>query len=150
MRHHHAAPAVFWLGCACGDAGFTDEGEAEAESEREPDGGALLAGPDMEGIDPITFDAGPCVATDVVAENVVLPVDIIWIVDSSGSMDFENDVVQNNLNAFSTAIAGSGVDYRVVLIGSKESMCVPPPLGGAGCSDGPSFMSSWSPTTTAT
>lgn len=78
----------------------------------------------------------PCFASEVTAEHGMAPVDIIWVVDSSGSMDFEEEQVQDNLNAFSTHIAASGVeDYHVILIGSASHMTVPPPLGGS-----PDFM----------
>jgi hypothetical protein len=78
----------------------------------------------------------PCFATEVSAEHGMAPVDIIWVVDSSGSMDFENRQVQDNLNAFSSHIFSSGVeDYHVILIGDAGEMSVPPPLGG-----GPNFM----------
>jgi len=74
----------------------------------------------------------PCFATGVSAERGIAPVDIIWVVDSSGSMDYEEEQVQDNLNAFSSHIFSSGVDdYHVVLIGDAGSMSVPPPLGGS-------------------
>jgi hypothetical protein len=59
------------------------------------------------------------------------PMDIVWVVDSSGSMDFENTLVQNNLNTFSQRITASGIDHRVIVIGSTDYIQVPPPLGGS-------------------
>jgi hypothetical protein len=65
------------------------------------------------------------------AEEVFKPVDIIWVVDTSGSMDDEATEVQNALNSFSSFIAASAIDYRVVLIANAADMNVPPPLGGS-------------------
>ncbi len=72
-----------------------------------------------------------CAAETITAENSIAPVDIIWVVDSSGSMDAENRAVRDNLNAFSARISASGIDHHVVLIGSADEMSVPPPLGGS-------------------
>ena len=47
------------------------------------------------------------------------PVTVLLLIDSSGSMDEEQDEVQDALNAFSSFIAASGIDYRVVLIGGE-------------------------------
>jgi hypothetical protein len=69
--------------------------------------------------------------------NEKLPADIVFVVDNSGSMDFEAQAVQDNLNAFSQQIIMSGVDVHVVLIssypGNGNGMCIEPPLGSGGC-----------------
>lgn len=65
--------------------------------------------------------------TEVAAVGV-RPVDIIFVIDDSGSMGDDNDAVQANINNFSTSIANSGTDARVVLLGTTD---VPPPLGGS-------------------
>jgi hypothetical protein len=69
------------------------------------------------------------------------PVDIIWFVDTSGSMDAEIRYVNTNLNRFGTELESAGLDYRVVMVASRGpgtyQVCVPPPLGSAGCADGP-------------
>ncbi|MEC9465060.1 MAG: hypothetical protein VX834_04705 [Myxococcota bacterium] len=93
-------------------------------------------------------NVGPCESTVASASNVMLPLDIIWIVDGSPSMDDEIAIVEANFNAFAESIGGSGLDYRVVLIGadhdhydpsaqrSFHGICIPPPLSGAaGCPD---------------
>ncbi|MBI1948115.1 MAG: carboxypeptidase regulatory-like domain-containing protein [Deltaproteobacteria bacterium] len=66
--------------------------------------------------------------TEVAAVGV-RPVDIIFVIDDSGSMGDDNDAVQANINDFSTSIAASGTDARVILVGTTN---VPPPLGGSG------------------
>jgi hypothetical protein len=82
---------------------------------------------------------GACVAD--VTETVVPPVDIVFVVDTSGSMSTEIAAVQANINAFSNRVGQSGLDYRVIMIGQKGttgiSICVPPPLGGPDCANLP-------------
>lgn len=88
-----------------------------------------------------TADAA-CQATGATAESQPVPADIIWAVDQSGSMDQEAQYVQQKINEFANAITTSGIDYRVVMIASTtsgEAICVPPPLAGPGCGDGPRF-----------
>ncbi len=87
-------------------------------------------------------DAAICAAERIEAESVVLPVDIIWAVDNSPSMDYETSMVEANLNAFAAQIDSWGIDYRVIMIaerGGGDKVCIPPPLGGANCGDGPRF-----------
>ena len=87
-------------------------------------------------------------ALSATADNVVLPVDIIWVIDSSPSMDDSILIIEENLNAFVEDISSSNLDYHVVLIGSEEDnydpvmthqylgICIPEPLSGApGCPD---------------
>lgn len=72
---------------------------------------------------------GTCAAKSFAAEPSIAPVDLIWVVDSSGSMDNEAKRVQDNLNGFSTEMGKVGIDYRVVMITSSSFVKVPPPLG---------------------
>ena len=82
-------------------------------------------------------DGGPGVDTglsecaSVVSEamETFAPVDIIFVVDSSGSMSEESDIVQENINDFAAEIAASGVDYHVIMMTSPSYVTVPPPLG---------------------
>ena len=88
--------------------------------------------------------APPCVANVVAAEQVTLPVDIIWAVDTSRSMAYETAMVESNLNTFAAQIDSWGIDYRVMMVAERgtgdDQVCVPPPLGGADCGDGPRFL----------
>lgn len=72
------------------------------------------------------------------------PVDILWAVDTSGSMSAETAAVNANLNRFATAMASSGLDYRVVMVARRGTgslrVCVPPPLGGSVCGDSARFL----------
>ena len=134
-----------WLNVS--DAGqalaeFTDSSVAPAINPVS-DGGAIQAG-----ITDAGGDEDVCVALSATADNVVLPVDIIWVIDSSPSMDDSILIIEENLNAFVEDISSSNLDYHVVLIGSEEDnydpvmthqylgICIPEPLSGAsGCPD---------------
>ena len=76
-------------------------------------------------------DAGleECASVVSEAESTFAPVDIIWVVDSSGSMSEEADLVQRNINSFATDISTSGVDYHVIMMTDPGFATVPPPLG---------------------
>ncbi len=80
-----------------------------------------------------------CAAVQVTAGKV--PVDIIFVIDNSGSMSSEMAQVKANVNTFASKIGSSGLDYRVVFLVAKGTgslqICVPQPLGGANCSDNP-------------
>lgn len=84
-----------------------------------------------------TVDGGPrpdyglteCAATSVEASEAIAPVDIVWVIDNSGSMSEEASLVQSNINDFAAAISGAGLDVHVVLITAPGFVNVPPPLG---------------------
>ena len=109
-------------------------------------GGPRDAGP----VDaPVMVDPDAACATtsaEVMVERV--PVDIIWVVDSSSSMEPAIRQVRDGLNAFADRIFASGLDYRVILLSmrgttaptGRYAMCVPPPLATADCGDGERFF----------
>ena len=80
---------------------------------------------------PTNYDAGlnECAAINQSAQTLTAPVDIVWVIDSSGSMRNEADIVQSNLNNFANGIASSGIDVHVVVITAPGYVSVPPPLG---------------------
>ncbi|MGD8861102.1 MAG: hypothetical protein PVI30_13935 [Myxococcales bacterium] len=88
--------------------------------------------PDYLDRDPVIVDAGQmeCAQANAEADLELRPVDIIFIVDNSGSMGAEIAGVQDNINTnFAGIIGGSGIDYRVILISehgplSQESICI--------------------------
>jgi hypothetical protein len=69
------------------------------------------------------------------------PVDIIFVIDNSGSMTEEIAAVRRNIDHdFASIIEDSGVDYRVIMLslfgeGGTE-VCIDPPLAGAQCDKG--------------
>jgi hypothetical protein len=85
-------------------------------------------------------EAPACVETFLVGtDNAIRPIDIVWAVDSSGSMTSEMAVVETEINDFATTLAGSGSSTRLHLLADRgiESLeiCVNPPLGGNNCTD---------------
>ena len=81
------------------------------------------------------------VDTFIYGEDVggVRPVDIVWAVDQSGSMDDEIENVQRNINRFAEAIAATDIDYHVIMVAAcsgdrdDHELRVPPPLGTGSC-----------------
>ncbi len=101
-------------------------------------GGAEICG---DGIDNNCDNEAPaCVETFLVGtDNAIRPIDIIWAIDSSGSMTSEMATVEAEINEFATSLANSGSSTRLHLIVDRgiESLeiCVDPPLANAGCLD---------------
>jgi len=123
-----------WSGCGSSDSPLDsaiDHGLDMAADEGNEADAAYDPIQDFPVFEPTDIEEEACVAKEVQASNAYAPVDIIWVVDSSGSMDFENRTVQDNLNRFSASISTSGIDHHVILIGEASQMNVPPPLGGS-------------------
>jgi hypothetical protein len=81
-----------------------------------------------------------CSEMSVTANNSLTPVDVVFAVDNSGSMNDEAGWVQEHMNAFSQQIVDSGVDAHIVLISSPTNMstngiCIDAPLGSGMCPD---------------
>jgi hypothetical protein len=94
-----------------------------------------------------------CAAQSVEATVVAKPVDIIIVIDNSGSMSGEIVEVQNQINVnFANIIEQSGIDYRVVMVSEHgsasgaQSVCVAAPLSGTTCSPLPSAPVNNAPT----
>ncbi len=85
-------------------------------------------------VDPTSGTEEACGMIEETAEVAPLPTDIIFAIDTSGTMMTEYASVQNNMNAFSSQIVGSGVDAHVVLI-AADVMCIDAPLGSGSCPD---------------
>ncbi len=94
-------------------------------------GPAAHRGDDVDASTTSNGDAETCGAEAVTATEVTRPVDIMWVIDNSGSMSEEETRVQDNMNAFAQSIANSGVDYHVIVIADTGHINVPPPLGGS-------------------
>jgi hypothetical protein len=106
------------------------------------------------GAAPVVSD-DPCVKAMVPAELLELPVDVVLLLDNSGSMADELGAVEANINVnFASILTNSGVDYRVILISrhrhdprdedeeASTSICVSSPLSGLGdctAADAPAF-----------
>ncbi|MCC6552649.1 MAG: hypothetical protein IT372_06440 [Polyangiaceae bacterium] len=82
-----------------------------------------------------------CAAQEAEATLTKRPVDVIIVIDNSGSMTSEIVAVQDNINVnFASIIEASGIDYRVIMIADhgsasgSQSVCVEMPLSSASCS----------------
>jgi len=88
----------------------------------------------------LTPDAA-CAAQSAEATLVKKPVDIIFVIDNSGSMGTENAAVVTNVNQnFAQIIQASGIDYRVILLTSHttgQEVQVGPPLSSGATSTVP-------------
>lgn len=109
-------------------------GPATVRVERAPDVNDLYAPTVVAGSDVSVERELSCredadCSYEVVGTPVIdqRPVDIIFVIDDSGSMDDDNQAVQQNINSFSSSIEASGADHHVVLIGTTN---VPAPLNG--------------------
>jgi len=89
------------------------------------------------------FAGDACATTgSKAADPTVLPADIIWAVDQSGSMNQETAYVQGKINDFAKTIGNSNIDYHVVMIASTtagNSICVPAPLSNGSCGNSTRF-----------
>ncbi|MCW5836544.1 MAG: hypothetical protein KIS78_29360 [Labilithrix sp.] len=142
------ATAMGLTATACGSdrSGFDDAPAGEAPS------GDLAGGdPSLGGGGGPSGEPPEACAAEVTSANRA-EVDVIVVIDTSGSMMEETNQVKQNLNSFAQSIGNTGLDYNVIMIASKPTklpfappgftppgICVPPPLAGADCADGPKF-----------
>jgi len=151
--------AVVGAGCSGGDSTGSGGGSGgSGGSGQGGNGGTAQGGNGGTGGDDIGFiDAGnndgslnedsACVSQSSEATLVKKPVDIIVVIDNSGSMTEEIVGVQNNINKnFAQILEMSGLDYRVIMVArhgsatSGQSVCIEQPLSGipmGGCSPPP-------------
>lgn len=108
------------------------------------DGDGLSDGEEiLLGTNPLVPDEG-CSSVSAEASLVIVPVDIIFVIDNSGSMGGEILSVQSNINTnFAQIIGASGLDYRIIMLSRHgnaspdESVCIEQPLSGHSCSPVP-------------
>lgn len=140
------------------DATMPSDADVDADADAEMEAGPPDAAPMDSAVDTaLVGDADPldpdaaCASETVEAIVERLPVDIIWMVDNSTSMEPAIVEVQTGLNDFAALIAGRDLDYRVIMLSlrgmgessspSRFRVCIPPPLAGdAACADGPRFF----------
>ena len=94
-----------------------------------------------------TINPSGCGEQSADANLSVSPVDVIIVIDNSGSMSVEIEGVQKNINVnFADIIEKSGLDYRVIMVArhgnhnTTQSVCIEAPLSGipaGGCSPPP-------------
>ena len=128
------------IGCSSNSLGGTDP-NGNGNGTGTDDGGGSSNSDGGTGID---RDAA-CGDVRAAATLTKAPVDVIMVVDNSGSMTLEIQSVQNNINQnFATILAASGLDYRVILVSkhgsatADQSICINAPLAGnASCNPVP-------------
>lgn len=84
---------------------------------------ALAACQEYSIYDPLAFQASsnpPALTatpkTDVIRQGVSPAVDVLWVLDDSGSMGEEQQKLAENLNAFYDYLNGSGLDWHIGVI----------------------------------
>lgn len=87
---------------------------------------SLEAGIDAAGED--TVDAGlECDVQSLAAGEMFLPVDMVWVVDSSSSMANELERIEKTMNQFVADAEARHFDVRLTMV--TQMNVVPPPLG---------------------
>jgi len=91
---------------------------------------------------------GGCATVSQTAENQLVPVDIIWAIDTSDSMVGELQATEDNMNQFAATILNAGIDVHVVLIAKPGNpddgtifnpdpgICIGAPLATGTCPGG--------------
>ena len=132
-----------FTGCMCAAAptqmdagGMIDFGNSHDAMIGLPDAAGIMR-PDAREIE-VDTTCGEQQSQAVIAEE--RPVDVIFIIDNSGSMSEELIAVERNINQnFAQIIEQSGADYRVIMLTDHGSdslaVCIEPPLAASPCSD---------------
>lgn len=138
------APTLVAFALACGTAKdrpgeFSSGGPPPGSSGGEGSSGFGSSGFGSSGSG--TSGDSNCAATTAKTEKA--KVDIIFVIDDSGSMTEEMTQIRTNVNTFSSKIGSIGLDYTVTFIVRKgtnaaaNQICVPAPLAGPNCADKP-------------
>jgi len=133
---------------ACSASDSNQIGESGAGAGSGVGAGSSAAGPGAGGFSGDGGSSGQggeqaCQEVEATAMPLSEAADIIFVIDTSGSMVEEMGFVQQNMNAFSQQIVASGVDVRVIMLAEKPlclipnfcvpGICVDPPLGAGAC-----------------
>lgn len=134
------AALIATVGCGADTSGDSGRGSARGGSSGSATGGSGAGGAAGDGSSfgnsnatptggtgakiPIGMGGDMCEAISETAPPGESPVDIVWVIDSSGSMGDEQLRVQTNIQSFVDQISMAGLDSRVVIITDKD--LVPP------------------------
>jgi hypothetical protein len=126
------AMSALLLGACAADAGTTSGGRTSGQGSDEGDGDGSEGGDgddEGDGDGKLPQDFEEC-ASEKVTAGLAKAGNIVWVIDTSGSMDEEAALVQDNMNAFAQSIVTAGLtEYRVVVISERDFVNVPDPLG---------------------
>jgi hypothetical protein len=114
-----------------GEETTSDSMTGDGDGDTNSSGPLLDVAPDGDG----DGDPEECAAVSEQAQNQFAPVDIIFAIDTSGSMTEEKNFVQQNMNMFSQQIFLANIDHHVVMIAeaSPDGPCINVPLGSGNC-----------------
>ena len=163
---------LVWLVSGCPESASGGLEEHEMEGVRpavDPDGDGLagererflgtdptLADTDGDGVgdgvevalgtNPLLADASVCATEVYRADGSTRPVDVIVVLDNSGSMREEIDAIEEHINdSFASLLVEGGLDFRLIVIGTHgegtvfdSDICVRAPLSGSTCDPVPS------------
>ena len=144
-------PSLLCLALACGSPGkvgddFPDPGTSSSGASGASGasgGSSSFGGSSGTSGGASGTSGGSCAA--VAAKTEKAKVDIIFVIDDSGSMTEEMTQIRTNVNTFAAKIGTVGLDYTVTFIvkrgvptaNDRNLICVPAPLAGANCADNP-------------
>jgi hypothetical protein len=110
-------------------------------------GAGVGSGASDAGVSDVNLGDGACEAIGQQAQSELQPADIIFAIDTSGSMTEETNFVIQQMNNFSQQIIASGIDVRVIMLAEypvcifticTPGICLLPPLGAQnGCTTTP-------------
>lgn len=153
------APILFALGCSAeqqapgsgANGAQAQAGVAAGSSFGQPVSGTGTTwtdgqgGADATGASATTAPEDQCSGVSKQAKAEVLPSDVIWAIDTSGSMSGSFPAIKTALNDFSTKMDAAAIDAHIILIagagetapGSGAGFCMPAPLGSGQCGNAP-------------
>lgn len=148
--------AAIAYGCsATGDPAGETSGAGNSGSGADGAGASGTGGLSLGGGGGSSEDAGACSTLASEAQPALQAADIIFAIDTSGSMGEESYFVKSEMNAFSQQIVASGIDVRVIMLAEPPppipcigpicppGICIDPPLGSGACpndSNPPSYF----------
>lgn len=112
-------------GWSAGGTGGTS-GTFGIDNPSQPVGGAAGMFAGTGGGEPV--DPNMCQSVSQTAEVMAGPVDIVWAIDTSGSMFDEVAAVQANITNFANMISSAGIDHHVIMLAASD-VAAPTPLG---------------------
>jgi len=117
------------------DQGTASDSDAGRDSgSKKPDAGSTKdagTGAPDEPLKPTETgsDFDECASSRVEAKQTPRAGNVVFVIDTSGSMDEEAALVQQNINRFVDATTSAGLaDYRVVMVSEPSFVGVPDPL----------------------
>jgi hypothetical protein len=149
VGHLRSRQGIAWLlllaACATDEPGPSGE-PTERDASLRPDGKVATTDAGMRrdagdatrppvNTPPTTDDRDSCASVSSRAEPRLLPVDIVWAIDTSGSMTASFPAIQQALTSFSQRVSDAGIDAHIVLL-AGASLCVPAPVGSGMCGIG--------------